>query len=200
MTNYAALDDASLLQLIKAGDQEAFTALYNKYWYPLLSNVMKAVRIYSEAEDIVQELFTSIWRRRAELELTATPATYLFNSARYMAIRCIERNITRSSYLQRLSDELDNGGAPSPETLLHLRNLEERMELAIRNLPEKMREIFNMSRQQQLSYREIAVRLGISEETVRKQISNALSRLRTQVGHAPVALIFLFSMLPSHLP
>ena len=199
MTNYAALDDADLLQLMKAGDQEAFTALYNKYWYPLLTHVMKAVRVYSEAEDIVQEIFTSVWKRRAELELTASLSTYLFNSGRYMAIRSIEKNITRSNYLQRLSDELDNGGAPSPETLLHLRNLEERMEQAIQGLPEKMREIFNMSRKQQLSYREIAEQLGISEETVRKQISNALNRLRAQVGHAPAALIFVLSLLPPHL-
>lgn len=199
MINYAAQDDASLLQLMKAGDQEAFTALYNKYWYPLLTYVMKAVRVYSEAEDIVQELFTSLWKRREALEVNASLSTYLFNSGRYMAIRSIERNISRSNYLQRLSDQLDNGGVPSPETLLHMRNLEEQMELAIRSLPEKMREIFNLSRKQQLSYKEIAEQLGISEETVRKQISNALTRLRAQVGYAPAGIIFLLSILPPHI-
>ncbi|MCK7554954.1 helix-turn-helix domain-containing protein [Chitinophaga sedimenti] len=59
-----------------------------------------------------------------------------------------------------------------------------------------MREIFNLSRKEQLSYREIAAQLGISEETVRKQISNALARLRSQVGYAPVAIITLLSLIP----
>lgn len=199
MINYAALDDTTLLQSVQAGDREAFTAIYNKYWYPLLSYVMKAVRVYSDAEDIVQEIFTALWKRREELELTAALSTYLFTSARYMAIRNIERNITRSNYLQRLSGETD-GGVPSPETLLHLRHLEEKMEAAIGSLPEKMRVIFNLSRKQQLSYREIAAQLNISEETVRKQISNALARLRQQLGYAPAGLIFLLSMLPPHIP
>ncbi len=196
MINYAALDDASLLELMKKDDQEAFTTIYNKYWYPLMQHVMKAVRIYSEAEDIVQEIFVSIWKNRARLEIRAALSTYLFNSGRYMAIRNIERNVTRSNYLQRLSDQIDNGGVPSPETLLHMRELEERIEQAIESLPEKMKEIFNLSRKQQLSYREIATQLGVSEETVRKQISNALNRLRIQVGYAPAGLIFLLSVIP----
>ncbi|NIG53840.1 RNA polymerase sigma factor [Chitinophaga sp. Cy-1792] len=196
MTNYAATDDAMLLGLMKAGDHEAFTAIYNKYWYPLMQHVMKAVRVYSEAEDIVQELFVSIWKNRDRLEIQHALSTYLFNSARYMAIRNIERNITRSNYLQRLSDQIDNGGVPSPETLLHMRNLEEKIELAILDLPDKMREIFNLSRKEQLSYREIATQLGISEETVRKQISNALARLRSQVGYAPAGLILFLALIP----
>jgi RNA polymerase sigma-70 factor (family 1) len=196
MNNYAALDDAALLKLMKTGDQEAFTAIYNKYWYPLMQHVMKAVNVYTEAEDIVQEIFVSIWKNRSSLEIHAALSTYLFNSGRYMAIRNIERNITRSNYLQRLSDQMDNGGVPSPETLLHMRDLEEKIEEAIQSLPEKMREIFILSRRQQLSYREIAAALGISEETVRKQINNALNRLRLQVGYAPVGLIFLLSVIP----
>ncbi|SEW53843.1 RNA polymerase sigma factor [Chitinophaga arvensicola] len=196
MINYAALDDVSLLKLMKNGDQEAFTTIYNKYWYPLMQHVMKAVRIYSEAEDIVQEIFVSIWKNRDRLEIQAALSTYLFNSGRYMAIRNIERNITRSNYLQHLSDQLDNGGVPSPETLLHMRDLEERIEQAIQSLPDKMREIFNLSRKEQLSYREIAEQLGISEETVRKQVSNALNRLRMQVGYAPAGLVFLLSVIP----
>lgn len=196
MINYADLDDASLLELMKNDDQEAFTTIYNKYWYPLMQHVMKAVRIYSEAEDIVQEIFVSIWKNRARLEIRAALSTYLFNSGRYMAIRNIEKNITRSNYLQRLSDQIDNGGAPSPETLLHMRELEESIEQAIESLPEKMKEIFNLSRKQQLSYREIAAQLGISEETVKKQVSNALHRLRIQVGYAPAGLIFLLSVIP----
>ncbi|MCK7554955.1 hypothetical protein MKQ70_08020 [Chitinophaga sedimenti] len=126
MTNYAATDDAMLLDLMKAGDHDAFTAIYNKYSYPLMQHVMKAVRIYSEAEDIVQELFVSLWKNREKLEIQYALSTYLFNSARYMAIRNIARNLNRSNYLQRLSDQLDNGGVPSPETLLHMRNLEEK--------------------------------------------------------------------------
>lgn len=198
MTKHTATDDVSLLQMMKDGDHEAFTAIYNKYWYPLMQHTMKAVRVYSEAEDIVQEIFVSIWKNRSKLEINYTLSTYLFNSARYMAIRNIERNITRSNYLQRLSDQIDNGGVPSPETLLHMRNLEEKIEQAIANLPEKMREIFNLSRKQQLSYKEIALQLGISEETVRKQISNALQRLRNQVGYMPAGLIFLLSLIPHH--
>ncbi|HEY8957420.1 RNA polymerase sigma-70 factor [Chitinophaga sp.] len=196
MINYAALDDASLLELMKDDDQEAFTTIYNKYWYPLMQHVMKAVRIYSEAEDIVQEIFVSIWKNRARLEIRGALSTYLFNSGRYMAIRNIERNVTRSNYLQRLSDQIDNGGVPSPETLLHMRELEERIEQAIESLPGKMKEIFNLSRKQQLSYREIAAQLGVSEETVKKQISNALNRLRIQVGYAPAGLVFLLSVVP----
>lgn len=190
--------DSELLGLLQNGDKEAFAVLYEKYWQPVLVYVMRAVRIQSDAEDIVQELFISLWKRRETLDIKAAFSTYLYNSARYMSIRYIEKNITRTHYLASLVDNQEGHSVPADQKVL-LEEINVRIETAMALMPERMQMVFRLSREQHLSYWEIAQRLDISEETVRKQVYKALKYLRTQLGDMPfVVLFYILSLFFIH--
>jgi RNA polymerase sigma-70 factor (family 1) len=187
--------DIELLEALKDSQEAAFNEIYHRYWYQLLVAVMKAVRSESDAEDIVQELFESLWKRRHELQIESTLPAYLFSSARYMGIRYITRHLTRSNYLKRLADHFDGTELPSIEAGLYVQELEQKINAAVADMPEKMREVFQLSRKHHLSHREIAQRLQISEETVKKQVYYALKLIRSRIGDIPVGILFYLTSL-----
>jgi RNA polymerase sigma-70 factor (family 1) len=183
--------DESLVAALASGDPDAFTAIYERYWDKLLIYVMRVMRRQSDAEDIVQELFVSLWNRRQELNIEKSLSTYLYNSARYLSIRHIEKNSTYAGYLDRLAMHMTafSGQSLGVESEIFGRELEARIDGLVEQLPEKMKEVFILSRKHHLSYKEIAVRLSISEETVRKQVYKSLKILREGLG-LPAGLIF----------
>jgi len=182
--------DESLVSALAGGDADAFTIIYERYWDRLLVYVMRVIRRQSDAEDIVQELFVSLWRRRQELHIERSLSTYLYNSARYLSIRHIEKNSTYAQYLDRLAMQMtaDPADSRGVESDIFGRELEGRIDGLIAQLPEKMREVFVLSRKHHLSYKEIAERLSISEETVRKQVYKSLKILREGLG-LPAGLV-----------
>lgn len=192
VTSWTTYSDEQLLLLLREGDEGAFTEIYNRHWEQLALYVLKVIRSREEARDIVQEVFISIWKRRRELEIRSSLIAYLLRSVRNLAIRHMERNIHRYPIISQLSEYTgDLAGAAEPDTI-DLRQLEERVDNAIARLPSKMREIFILSRQENLSYREIAEKLGIAETTVKKQVSNALKNIRTDLGGLSTATAIIY--------
>ena len=191
MALHGSYTDEQLLASLRNGDAGAFTEIYERYWDKLLAYTMRVIRRQPDAEDIVQELFVSIWRRRHELEIERALSTYLYNSVRYLAIRHIEKNSTYSDYLQRLALRIavEEGLVPGVEAEIFGRELGAQIDKLILQLPEKMREVFILSRQHHLSYKEIADRLSISEETVRKQVYKSLQLLRAGLGPLPAGIL-----------
>lgn len=187
-------NDIELLQLIRSGDRRAFEEMYNRYALSMIDYIVKVLRSEDEAMDIIQEIFISLWKRRETLEIQTSLKSYLFRSARNLSIRYIEQHLSKENFLETLVSQFD-GFAPSVVTDLEVKELEEQINDAVRNLPEKMREIFQLSRFENLSYHEIAERLQISDTTVKKQISNALKRIRQDVSNDTrfsLILTFLF--------
>lgn len=174
------------------GDQEAFTLLYRRHWEPLFITTVRVILNKEDAEDIVQEVFTSLWNRRTALNLTGPLGAYLHTSVKYKAINYIEKNITRRHYAQTLGKAAEASSPPSAEVLLRVKEVQQLVRTVIGNMPPKMREVFRLSRQEHLSHREIALRLDISEETVKKHIQNALQLLKTAMGNTPLAFAALF--------
>jgi RNA polymerase sigma-70 factor (family 1) len=188
--------DEGLLERMAMNDQAAFTSLYRRYWESLFVTTVKVIGSKEDAADIVQEVFISLWNRRRDLSLTSTLAAYLQTSVKYKAIHYIEKNITRRNYLKTLGDLEAASPAPSAEVMLQAKELGTLIRSVISNMPPKMREVYQLSRQEQLSHKEIATRLGISEETVKKHIQHALQLLKTTLGESriglPVLLMTLF--------
>jgi RNA polymerase sigma-70 factor (family 1) len=191
MALHGSYTDEQLIASLRNGDAGAFTQIYERYWGKVLAYTMRAIRRQPDAEDIVQELFVSIWRRRHELDIERALSTYLYNSARYLAIRHIEKNSTYSDYLQRLALRIavEEGMVPGVEAEIFGRELGEQIDRLILQLPEKMQEVFILSRRHHLSYKEIADRLSISEETVRKQVYKSLQILRNRLGPLPAGIL-----------
>jgi RNA polymerase sigma-70 factor (family 1) len=188
--DYEQHTDQYLLQQLTHNDQAAFTAIYQRYWKVLFREAMNVLRSQKEAEDCVQELFVSLWRRRDSLSVTTSLGAYLHTAVRYQCIDIIEKDMKRGGYLQDFTNYLEAHQAiPSVEEEMYARDLAANIGQVMDKMPGKMREVFRLSRQEHLTHREIADRLHISEETVKKQIYLALKILKSHLGDASLAML-----------
>jgi RNA polymerase sigma-70 factor (ECF subfamily) len=184
---YHQLTDDALMQLLRNSDAAAFAEIYRRHWERLALQVLRVIHSREDARDIVQEVFVSIWKRRMEIELRGPLTGYLLKSVRNIAIRHIEKNITGNNYLQTLSDSIADEADPAG--YCEYRELQHKLKQAVASLPPKMQEVYLLSRNEKMSYKEIADRLGIAENTVRKQLSNALKLLRASVSELTISLL-----------
>ena len=197
MSSIRTLTDSQLLDLVRTGDESAFAEIYERYWTVMYAHVLKMLGDEDDSKDLIQELFTSLWLKGARIEFSTNLSGYLYISARNKVINMIRQNKIRKDYLSSLAEF---GAQTSNTTLeqLNVRDLHTAFEREVQSLPYKMRQICELSRKQNLSHKEIALRLDISDKTVKKQISNALKiiRLRLNVLITPIGIcISLFNKL-----
>jgi RNA polymerase sigma-70 factor (family 1) len=183
---YQYLSETALLQLTATDDPAAYEVLYNRYWQPLFLFAYKRLKNTDASKDAVQDVFINLWRRRATLQLTASLRTYLFTAVRYEVLNKIAQS-------QKVSGSDEIAFLPIPveaETIgiLNEKELQQALIVAVDNLPRKMKEIYQLGRQQHKSIPEIAEELCLSEQTVKNQLSNALTRLRRHLKEASVIL------------
>lgn len=179
--NSDIVSDKVLLQRIAGDDSVAFTILYRRYWEELFMVAVKVLRDKTEAADVLQDVFLSLWNRRHELQIIGPLSHYLHAAIRYKAIHHIEKNITRHDYLAVLADVSPEGLSPDAEINLHLKDLQRALNKAVTQMPPKMQEVYKLSRQEQQSHKEIAEKLSVSVETVKKHIQHALQLIKRKV-------------------
>ena len=187
--------DQDLLQLMREDNKDAFTALYRSYWESLFIPTVKITRSKEDARDILQEVFLSVWNRRKELDVKGSLAAYLQTSVRYKAIDYIGKNITRRHYLNLLYKLEEFSQSPAAETQIQLKEIQQTVNGVVGKMPPKMRAVYQLSRYEHLSHQEIAQRLGISDETVKKHIQHALKLIRSSISQAGISLPGLFFYL-----
>jgi RNA polymerase sigma-70 factor (ECF subfamily) len=186
--------DSLLLNLINQGRDAALTELYDRYWEAIFTYVVKVLKDEQEASDIVQETFIAIWQKRGDLADIQSLKPYLFSIARYKSLRSISLQLSQEKYKTSLLHYFKDYDH-SPELDMISSEMETFIESHIQRLPERMREVFLLSRKEHLSYAEIAVRLNISDKTVKKQIHNALKYLRSKLDEQHMwSTILLFTL------
>lgn len=172
-------------------DRSAFALLYEHYWEQLFHYAVKAIQDKEDAIDIVQETFIALWEQREQIASLQSLKGYLFAIARYKSLHYIRKYSHRADYLDSLTAFLVHH-EQNPEELLMAGELEKLIDDEVQKLPKKMRAIFTLSRHENLSYKEIAEKLKISDKTVKKQVSNSLKLLRLKINkHYLPLLIFL---------
>ena len=192
MPSLSHVPDIELILLINQEDEQAFTEIYNRYWEKMASYAVRLTKSEEEAADIVQEIFVSFWNRRGALSIKSTLGAYLIRSTRNLCLRYIERNIHTDNFLEKIADHVTDASQNIEENI-SLKELQDNIDLGIAKLPRKMREVYLLSRDEQLSYREIAEKLNIAEGTVKKQISNALKIIAESLnGKLSAAMMALF--------
>jgi len=194
MTSYASLTDAQLIELLKEGDHIAFTEIYNRYWMLMYSHIYKMLRNEEEAKDILQELFSDLWIKSAQIPAQTILGGYLYIGARRDVLNAIRNRKFRNDYLQSIASFANN---ISYESLQYLdeRDLQRMIEKEIEALPPRMRQVFEMSRKSNLSHKEIAAQLGTSPETVKKQINKSLKILRANLKESGGAAIIVLAAM-----
>ena len=183
------LSDQELLSLLRGGDHAAFTEIYHRYWALLYRNAIKMLHDDDEATDVVQEIFTGLWEKAPELLEYNSLSSYLYACVRNKIINQINRSKLKVNYLNSLQSFLDSGEYIT-DNMVRERELTEVIEKEIALLPAKMRMVFELSRKGNLSYKEIAREIEISEETVKKQVHNAIKILRSKLGSFIVTFLF----------
>jgi RNA polymerase sigma-70 factor (family 1) len=175
------LSDYELLALFKEGQRSAYEEIYRRYWALLYNHARKMVQSDEDAKDLVQDVFSVFWLDGPTLELQTTLSAYLYSIVRYKVFNLIDRKKVRSDYLSSLEDFIKKNEY-SGEYRVREKQMEELIEKEVAALPPKMRKVFELSRKANLNYRQIAEKLNISDNTVKKQMSNALKILRSRLG------------------
>lgn len=181
MSAYSKFNDTELIALLKGGNREAFAVIFDKYNSLLFAHVYKKLRDREEAKDIVQEVFTALWAKRDQLNPQASLGGYLMLAVKHKTLDLIGHKSVESRYFDSLA-AFASHAAGATDHRLRERQLQDLINREIAALPPKMQAIFLMSRTEQLSHKEIAQQLNISEETVTTQIKRALKVLRVKLG------------------
>lgn len=178
----------------KTNEELAFELLFRRYYIRLCSFANKFLADSTESEEIVQEVFLSIWKRRDELKLDDKIRPYLFKSVQNLCFNFLEHQKVVNSYYSVIELVYRNQANDfnTYESVLYA-EFQQRVDQSINSLPEQCRLIFNLSRQEGLKYAEIAGQLGISVKTVETQMTRALSRLKTELrDYLVILMIALF--------
>lgn len=164
------------MELLRTNDDRAVALIFRRYYPYLCQVIYKVIPDANLAEDIAQDVFYDLWRRRARLDVTTSLTAYLRRAALNRALNYLrdqkikfdeeEKAPTPRSYLPGAGQQMEEA------------ELQQAIHRAIDALPERCRAVFMLSRFEELSYQEIADRLDISIKTVENQISKALKNLR----------------------
>lgn len=182
--------EKELLKKLKEGDSFAFEVLFYKYRNKVKGFAKKMIPSQIDPEEIVQEVFVKLWLKKEIINPEKDLQSYLFSIAKNLVLDHLKSAVSRKLYFVGehfqhdllLEDGLD-------ATILE--NPEEKLLCLIEQLPERRKEIFCLNRFEGLSYKKIAERLNISENTVDSQIRNALAFLRKEFRKI-VVLAFLY--------
>lgn len=164
---------------MQTDDEKAIELLFRQYYQYVCKSVVRIISEENVAEDLAQEIFFEIWKRRQEIQITSVKA-YLRRAATNKAL-----NYVRDKKIHfDEEDEIDKLETPTigVQKLLETAELQELIDQSIDTLPERCRLVFVLSRFEELSYQEIADKLDISIKTVENQISKALKLLREKLG------------------
>ena len=172
---YKILSDELLVKLLRVGEQDAFEEIYRRYWQKLLRSAQFKLRSKETIEEILQDLFISLWEKREKVLIENLEA-YLNTSLRYLIINQIKKQILQDKFVEyslkknEQTDDVDESVA--------FNELSVAIEKAIEQLPEKTQQIFRLNRLEYKSVKEISVLLETPERTVEYHITQALKALR----------------------
>lgn len=171
-------DDRLLFQKIRDGDVKAFQSLFETCYAPLCHYAVHFLNDDDHAREVVQIVFVRLWEKRLSLDVTVSLRRYLFRSVHNQCINLLQQEKARKISTAKLPDtsaeEEEDQAVFSPDVMLKL-------EEAISSLPRKRREIFRLSREKGMKYREIADEMNISVKTVEAQMGLALKTLREKL-------------------
>lgn len=179
MTEMRLIDDTELMERLREGDDLALKLIYDKYWTQLYTSAYNMLHDQPACEDIIQDLFINLWNKREQIEIKASLKSYLFASVRYEVYRQVRHGSVREEIFENIQDRLQT---PSEYGNIEHRELLSFVNSIVNNLSEKCKVVYKLSREEQLSHKEIASKLSISPKTVENHLNKALRQLRTSLG------------------
>jgi RNA polymerase sigma-70 factor (family 1) len=174
--------DQEILENINTGNEDAFEFVFLKFYNELCIYAFNILKDKNNSEEIVQEVFFSLWENRKELSIKLSVKAYLYRAVHNQCINFINHEKVRKKYadneVYKGSELVSPVSSDYPIANLIVQELEERINQSISELPEQCRKVFLLIRYEGLSYGETAIRTGLSVNTIKTQFQRALSRLR----------------------
>lgn len=193
LNNYS---DSELWEAIMLDNSKAFETLFERYWDNVYSTAFSYLKDREACSEIVQDIFLNVWQKRNVFQINSFK-NYLTAAARYHVYKHLKAK--RSSAILYVDDyehvkALPQGINEADENITYL-ELENSVEASLNDLPKRCREIFRLSRMDNLTNDEIANQLGISKRTVENQITHALKFLRSLLKNTAIIML-ITTMFP----
>ena len=187
--SFAGLTDEDLMRDVAGGDEKAFEQLYRRYSEKMLGYIYTKLHDRTAAEEIVHDCFLKLWTNRETLSITHNFGGYFFMMVKNQVLQYLRSldDVTffvDEIYASHIAD------TATFDAFKEYQSLEQSLERQVQQLPEKCRIVYQLSRDQALSTREIAGQLHISPQTVKNQVSKALRLLKNGLEQARCFLPF----------
>lgn len=171
----------NLEQLFNDRDPRAYRLIYNKFWDILLDTAYKRVQDIHLAQDLVQDIFFTLFLKKDTITIQGSLEIYLKSALRYKILTSLRSEYIHQNYLKTLKSSSFTNHV-DPEVMIQVKELDQKIRRAIQSLPERPKQVFMLSKLHKMPQKDIADKLGISVSTVEKHISKAKILLRNQLG------------------
>jgi RNA polymerase sigma-70 factor (ECF subfamily) len=186
--DWSKYSDAELWEFIKCNRSQAFDEICHRYWSKLYHAAYKVLQDHEASSDIIQEVLADLWMKRKDALISSLPA-YLHGMVRNQVFNSLRNHKISQRHLDRMNHVVF---VEQTEQMVNFNQLQEIYDKSVNALPERCREVFKLSRHEDLSIKEIAQRLDISPKTVENQMTKALKYLRLALKETVLlALLFL---------
>lgn len=175
-------DDLLLFNLMKQGNELAFQKIYNSYWEKLFAYTYNRLHVREASEEVVQDVFFSLWSKRRSIIITSSVSAYLYGATRHRLLNELRSARIRKSYASDYAAFVKGLYDNSNVELQDVKDLEHSIEGRISELPKQCQSVFRLSRQEYIPNHTIAERLNISTKTVENYLTQALKHIRTSMG------------------
>jgi len=188
--------NSELILLIQKDDRVAFYHIYERYSKRLYGFVLRYIKQNEDAEEIVQEVFVKIWESRNKIDAYSSFESFLFTIAYNTTISLLRKRTNEQKYLEHLKSIQQPNNSPDLIDEIQYNELNNRVQALLNELTPRQKEIFQLSREEGLSHDEIAKKLDISVNTVKKHMGNTLSFLKYQIDSSlTINLLYLLFFL-----
>lgn len=177
------LADLQLFELAKRDDLKAFEEIYRRHWPGMMNTAYRRLQSRQKSEDIIQDIFISLYQKRYHLELTTSLKAYLYQSLKFKILNIFRDQFTRTACQKEIFFiEVCKNDSANP---VEVNELKTKIARILSELPDKCRQAFVLSREQYLSNKDISAKMNISVSTVEKHIVKALKVLRSNLSEYP---------------
>ncbi|WP_214227791.1 sigma-70 family RNA polymerase sigma factor [Pedobacter sp. B4-66] len=184
------IDDRDLIVRLQVDDMDAFNALYWKYQLKLYANIFKLLKDKNATEDVLQEVFITLWEKRLTVDPDNQIGGWLFTISYNKAINYLKKSLKESLIFEELNEELQFSG----ESAIVYRDVQlELIEKAVVQLSPQKRKVFDLCKIQGKTYEETAKELNISKHTVKEYLSGAVTNVKEYVNfHSQASTPFFY--------
>lgn len=189
------LHDSILIAALARRDEAAFEQVFKTHFKALHAYACTMLKDETAAEEAVQNVFFKIWDRAETISVNGSLAAYLYRAVHNESLNYLKHQKVKEAHAMHVA-YVATAQKETPSKLLQAKELEARLHKVLNELPEQCRTIFQLSRFEELRYREIAGRMGISVKTVEAQMSKALKILRRGLADLlPLTVFFILQYL-----